>query len=161
MKKQLKIKNYKKVITRADTGEKVNLKKRQINFKHSISHKVGTNKKYLEKIFDKQVAPQVTKFFDDTHKNSKRQYIIKLKINKNVHGKRISGGFSIKRMKISKASLKEYLSKYKKAFMKSLEKYLRRKDMKSITFQGLEMEVISGKATKSRSIKRSNRKKKK
>lgn len=107
-------------------------------------------KRRLIKTYKSKAAPDFREFYK---KNKKRgdQFIFRIGMQHNFEGKRIKSGFSTKRVKISnQKELERVITNLQNKFVKAMKKYLKRKDLTSLTFQGVTMEVSEREKTAKR-----------
>ena len=136
------LKSRTKTLTSSD-GEKFKSFQSKRKFDRSIVQKRKTkNADKLGKDFDAKIRPAIEKFFR-SNKRKGNKYLFRIDLSHNLKGKRLKGGFSARRRKItSEKSLQRAIGEYRQKFLLSLEQYLKRKDLSSITIRGIKMEVV-------------------
>jgi len=114
----------------------------------------------LAQQFDRHFAPEMRRFFlSQKSKNRGNKYIFRLLTQHNLKGKKIPNGYSNRRTKIrSLKSFNKFIARYKKDFLQSMQKYLARKDMSSISFRGISLEVVRSETKARKSSKTSKAK---
>lgn len=165
-KKKIYERNFRKTITTRSNQKFVVVKRNEQFAKSKRYADTKDRKDSLISYFRRTIAPRFERFYNQTKKSSKRLYIFSVQLNKNLRtrdkkGFRLKGGFSLRRRKISNEnSFRKLIDDYEKEFLKSLEKYLHRKDLLSITIPEIGMEVVH-EGVSAVTAKRSKRKTKK
>lgn len=152
---------YKKLT--GQNGKTFQIFKARTRFKKSLTLKKADLKSSLDKQFNKRIASEFRRQFKKHGK--KGQYkILRVSINHNVKGKRLKNGFSGYRTRIkTEKDLELALNDLYVEMSKAFERYLKRKDYRSLTIKGVSMEVSEkdGKEDEVQSKPSSSRKRKK
>ena len=154
-------KRIRKVITRR-SGNKARVKRNV----HEFSKKTFITKKSdFKDVVDKKLKSRVTQFWSKNRetKGRKKLYLFKARIGITVRGKRIQTALSLRTKRIrSKKSLDAFFKEFTSRFEELLTKYLSRKDAKTVTLKGYDLEAleeIGEKGLRSKSPKTKRRKK--
>lgn len=150
--------SYTRILTTA-TGRKLHASRTQIAFKTpsktTKSITKANREKQISSFFNKNVRTKAEKFYANAKgKNKGNRFIIRVTTKHTVNGKRVNSGFSTRRRKVStRAGFSRYMKDYERAFIKAMQTYIGRKNMKAIAFTGMTLEVVKEKKTRARTSK--------
>lgn len=113
-------------------------------FHKSLSIKKGKSaKESISRHFEKRLKKEFTAQFNK-HKKRGNKVILRVSMTHNLKGKRLKHGVSISRVKIrTKKQLAKRLDQLKTQLLDKMSTYLRRKDYRSISIKGIDIEFVT------------------
>lgn len=132
--------NYSRELTTRDK-QKIKISRSDLAFKKaSYATKSNKQKKFLES----NVKATFRKYVQEQLKNRRgNKFILRLTTRHNYKGKRIKNAFSTRRVAIrNMKTFEKFWDYFTSEFDASMKNYLKRKDLASISFTGVSMEVV-------------------